>query len=523
MRSEPPPPLWGSLRAGPYEVGFRPVVAFDPARVYGKIPEGVGLRRAEDKAMRPVLIAVWYPAAATARAAPRLRYRDYIEWPLRGTPGEALAADFAAYERDEIALEMLSVERNRPRTPAESRELDGLLATEMAARRGAAQAAGAFPLVIYTPGAQSTPDDNFVMCEYLASQGYVVAAGSFLSNNGVDFGQRSDAENAALDDQLIIQTVTALGGVDSRRIALVGHSLGAQYSLVFAVAHPAIDAVVSLDTTWDYPASQKLFTNDPTLKQFKDGAPAAATPVLAFAKNGADYAPFAGMTHAARTFVTVDGMFHDAFTAQGALGASHRTPDPEYASAAVVRARYDAICRYVLAFFDATLLGRPEAEAFLSRPPAEAVPGVDGIHVERRTGVPLAPTLRDLLELAIAAGGAAAIERCAQRPASEPCPDGWATKVGEVLVQRRQFVPAIAILEADQRQRPTAVDSVVLLGDAQLARGDREAARRAYQEVLRRAPHKTLEDIASWSEATIAFTRQRAREALEALDDAPGR
>jgi cytochrome c-type biogenesis protein CcmH/NrfG len=78
------------------------------------------------------------------------------------------------------------------------------------------------------------------------------------------------------------------------------------------------------------------------------------------------------------------------------------------------------------------------------------------------------------------------------------------------------------MLEADLQRRPTAVDSALLLGDAHRARGDREAARRAYREVLRRAPDKPIEELTSFAEMRVAAWRQRAKHALAELDRESG-
>ena len=66
--------------------------------------------------------------------------------------------------------------------------------------------------------------------------------------------------------------------------------------------------------------------------------------------------------------------------------------------------------------------------------------------------------------------------------------------------------------------RPAAVDSAVLLGHAYRARGDREAARRACGEALRRAPRKSMEELTSFAEAIVASWRRRAEQALAELD-----
>jgi|GEM_PF-699202 len=515
------PPLWGALRAGPHAIGFRQIVAFDTSRVYGRWPEGVGLERAASKTARPVLIDVWYPAVASP-AAPRMPYGAYLDWSLRGTPAEAIGPELARYEREQLANETFGVEDRAEPEPAQARAIKALLATEVAARRGAVPGTGSFPLVIYAPGSDGTPDESFVLCEYLASHGYIVAAGSFLAGDAISLGQQSSTADADLDFRFLIHTLHAEPGVDPRRLGLIGFSAGAQDALLFAVGNPVVDAVVSLDTTWDQPANQPTFASNPPYRRFREAAPSAAVPVLAFASKGADFAPFADMKHARRIFVTADDLDHRELMTQGMLGASRRPREGDAPPAAQVRAQYDAVCTYVLQFFEATLSGKPEAAAFLARSPADNGITVQGIHVQRRDAVPRPPRERELLELAIARGAPAAIERCAAQMTSggDPCDADWLSAVGQGLMARRQWQAAVALLEADLARRPTAVDTAVLLGRAELARGDREAARRAFREALRRAPAGPATASTPLDEWVARFWGERARRALARLDAA---
>src|SRR5260370_21937940 len=64
----PDPMLWGGLEPGPYTIGYRSYFALDSKHRFG--PED---------GPRPVLVNVWYPAAATS--AEPLRYRDYLTPP----------------------------------------------------------------------------------------------------------------------------------------------------------------------------------------------------------------------------------------------------------------------------------------------------------------------------------------------------------------------------------------------------------------------------------------------------------
>jgi hypothetical protein len=114
LSAQDPPPLWGHLKPGGYDVGYRRAV----------LPAGP--------------LHLWF--RARHRGGEPLRVGGYVE-----------SADAGAY-------------------PARLRD------APTAATRNAAAAAGPFPLVLYVGEPGVVGPDNTVLAEYLASHGYVVAA-----------------------------------------------------------------------------------------------------------------------------------------------------------------------------------------------------------------------------------------------------------------------------------------------------------------------------------------------------------
>jgi hypothetical protein len=70
------PLLWGSLKPGPYAVGYRTLYQFDPTRQYD--PEFT-TDPAQPPAHwpRPILICAWYPAQKTSGKP--MDYRQYLD------------------------------------------------------------------------------------------------------------------------------------------------------------------------------------------------------------------------------------------------------------------------------------------------------------------------------------------------------------------------------------------------------------------------------------------------------------
>lgn len=115
---------------------------------------------------RPVQINLWYPASPDRQAA-KMRFGDYVE--------QNAPKSFAA---------MNNVMRQRSRDDYSGSLPDAgmraLRSTRMNAYHDAPSAKGIFPAVLYFGGLNASINANFVLAEYLASQGYVIASISLL-------------------------------------------------------------------------------------------------------------------------------------------------------------------------------------------------------------------------------------------------------------------------------------------------------------------------------------------------------
>src|SRR5208283_2019630 len=70
-------PLWGDLRAGAYEVGFRTIFRFDGSRTW-KVTRAYDGSFTPDLDGRPIQINIWYPASIN-EPAKRMRFDDYVD------------------------------------------------------------------------------------------------------------------------------------------------------------------------------------------------------------------------------------------------------------------------------------------------------------------------------------------------------------------------------------------------------------------------------------------------------------
>jgi len=152
--------------------------------------------------------------------------------------------------------------------------LQRLLRTTTAAYRDAPYAHGAFPVVIYSMGQNDYNQENVVLCEFLASHGFIVVTvpdlgpsslkSKMLVNDAASFEAQED------DLEFAVAQAMRIASADSSEIAAAGHSMGAIYALLLAMRDDRVGAVVGLDgssmTTIPryYFKFQEAFYFDPT-------------------------------------------------------------------------------------------------------------------------------------------------------------------------------------------------------------------------------------------------------------------
>ena len=221
---------------GPHPVGVSVVQQYDYARApRPAIDSDTGLVRKGELA-RPVQTLVWYPAQAKGVT---MRFGDYYR---------------SAMTENDFSLDQVGVERAFQAALAiDARALgkdhaQAELARPMWARRDALPAAGKFPLVIYAPGHNGSAHENVELCEYLASQGYVVMASPSIGARGVSMEiSLEGAETQAADIGFLIGYAHSLPNVDMDRIAVAGYSWGGLANVLAAARDQRIRALVALD------------------------------------------------------------------------------------------------------------------------------------------------------------------------------------------------------------------------------------------------------------------------------------
>lgn len=212
------------LSPGDYAVGFRLVVETDPQRAALAPATGMG---------RQMPIAIWYPAQPNAGEP--IRLSDYVELGAQALVGASppdLRAPLDAFAADALARGIARADVER------------LLAYAGIAVRDAAEAPGRFPLLLFAHGSVETES---VMCEYLASYGYVVAA--VRSRGAVDPIYKLSRENldaVVADHDFVATRMLREPNVASSPVGVIGMSNGSIVAMALQLRRP-VGAVVSLD------------------------------------------------------------------------------------------------------------------------------------------------------------------------------------------------------------------------------------------------------------------------------------
>ncbi|QJD91900.1 dienelactone hydrolase [Duganella dendranthematis] len=464
---------------GPYAVGLRIAQLYDRARAYpDKIDLVTGLPTSGERA-RPLQALIWYPAEKQGAA---IRYEDYLrtgatEEQFKRPEAEASGA-VASYMQD-----------NYPNLDAQQSK--AALAQTMLARRDAPALAGKFPVVIYAPGSSAAAYDNADLCEYLASQGYLVIASASIGMHTRSINLDIDsAEAQARDISFLLGYAATLPQADDSHVAAIGYSFGGLANVLAAARDDRISALVSLDGSVRYfPAivQQAAYATPERLALpmlYLGGKPYTAE-LMNRVKQVPTYSLMNQMKFSDLYNVTMYTMTHAAFQSESLrLGPELRFDEYSREEATLA---HGWMGRYVLAFLNAYLRNDAAALAFMNnKPAANNVPAhllaVDAHHAE---GAP--PTLATMAARFAKHGhkDLAGIYRDMRQRDAEFKPDersliAW----GEKFLDVNRYPEAIEIYQLSTSLYPDSGRAVFYLAMAYDRHHDNALAIDAYQRVL---------------------------------------
>ena len=221
-----------NLNFGDYHVGFQHTVEYDHSRTYQK-----KMQWDHEFTSRPLEISLWFPAEKSAHSE-RFDIANYLEILKREEEWESLPTEqilnWFAYP---------NTVKNRQ-----------LLKEKTKAFHFANPIEKKFPAVIYAPSYEASSVENFAMCEFLASHGYVVIAVTSKGESHRRIGREivKGLEAQTRDLEFLLGRLHQMPNVNTKKIGTMGFSFGGLSNVLLQMRNKHIKAIVSLDGTIRY-------------------------------------------------------------------------------------------------------------------------------------------------------------------------------------------------------------------------------------------------------------------------------
>ncbi len=228
---------------GPYEAGFKSYNTYDKSRPY---------ILGEDTISRPLLIHFWYPSQEKNEGH-GLEFKDYIDL-------IAMREDYAK-PTSEIDKNSFHYVHSYSDYAKKNFGLDTSIHTQkilnapVSARSGLSikNVGSEFPLIIYAPSNSKASVQNHLICEYLASHGFMILS---VASAGPKSMKRENVTESTMaqvrDMEHILKYSEDSLHIKYTNLGLFGFSSGGLAITLFQMRNEGVDAVLSMDGSLEY-------------------------------------------------------------------------------------------------------------------------------------------------------------------------------------------------------------------------------------------------------------------------------
>ncbi len=341
--------LFDNLELGAYDIGLRIIDTKDETRIFPTT-------NSEQENSRPVKMYVWYPAKAMYSSC-RLSLKCYLKF---------MAADLRIKaETNEQIIDALRKNFDLFKN-LELKNLDSLYQKESKAILDALPLDGAFPVVVVGEGNRyGSAINNFILCEYLASNGFVVVSYPSVGTNSLKpENSLEDIETQVQDLNFILSEVTTFPNANDEKIALVGFDMCGFASFLLQMRNTKIDALACLSNQSTYDHSIQLLKKVPGF-----GAETLFVPMLHFMNDELNYSSTGSKEEFSiiqtsdkvdRYLVRLNKFPNSAYTSFCMLGIIEEGYNPSE-----IKSDYKNICEYTLGFLNSYLKDDEKAKEYL--------------------------------------------------------------------------------------------------------------------------------------------------------------
>lgn len=228
--------VYEDLKPGKYPVGFQLQEVIDNSRVYPYGPSG----RLTSRVIR---IYLWFPAQSAGKQPMKLK--DYVNM---------AAADFYTGDRIQQDQDDSSFWPVPLKKGISKQLLAKILKENTISYKNVPTAKGPFPLIVLGQGLYyESPLSHFVLCEFLASHGYVIATCPLMGSHYrlVNIHAR-DLETQVRDLEFVLGHAKQRPVVDANKIGVMGFDMGGLTGLLMVMRNPHIKVFLSMDAAVNY-------------------------------------------------------------------------------------------------------------------------------------------------------------------------------------------------------------------------------------------------------------------------------
>ena len=472
------PPLWGDLDPGPYAVGFRTIEKYDFSRTF-RTPTDYFGDPVDGEIARPIQACIWYPA----KADPDAMTMVYSEYSIPFPQDNSFANFVAALQNVDLTRLFGYFNGQQPLVLA-------TMDIEMAGIRDAEPAEGSFPLIIYHGSQQMAYNDNLVLCEYLASHGYVVATTHSFGVRTVRIeGGPDDFETLVRDKEVVEAIAIELPYVDRDRQGLLGFGSGGSTALVHLMRHPELGALATIHAGFLTTQGLAGVVANPFYATTNELVPWLCLYSAEGMTN--DLSMIDSLQYCPRYEVAVSGYSPQQLNSYW-LVAGHLAPDstnpPE-----VARRGHDLTCRATLEFFDHYLMHYDSDQLSFS--------GLDStVRTAFFNANPVPPTSTQFAGL-LQTHGSERVETLIDQydllnPEHPILPDGTFVGLGYGFLTAGRVDDALAVFKWNVTAYPTSANAWDSYGEACSANDDVEQALACYRKAVELAPSDTTLPVA---------------------------
>lgn len=366
------------LAYGPFSAGFMYYLATDSSRTYNRIYDWNNRQ-----IPRPIPISLWYPSSEQPDSQEAMPVSAYMEILKEEEEWEYLPN---AYILDWFYY---------PNTPINQQHLlersHGYINLK--------PAAGKFPVIVYAPSYQASSIENFALCEYLASHGYIVISSPSrgIENRLMEGGSLKDIETQARDIEFLCREVGSMPYADYDRMATMGFSFGGLSHVLAQVRNKRIQAIVSLDGSikyqYDKLKDSPFFEIEKVDVPFIHMSQKDIPEEVLLAENidpllNSEFEFYDSLLNSKAYQLKFHHLSHSYFSTLGVLFQARDTRQDK--SDAEIEESYKWVCMYTLNFLDAHLKAKAQAGVFLENSPEAN--GIEASLISHKSKEPQART-----------------------------------------------------------------------------------------------------------------------------------